>query len=133
MDEHMIDDLLDESSNEGLCSMNCSDIQNIINFCKENYDSWKEIKLGYVMTFSSDKKLPLEVNDFELDRGRRNLVFKSKDNISEIVTLSQLEKYLDFLKFDIDDWSSVRISCDNYSYANGSYMNDSNDTYYFLS
>lgn len=129
----MIDDLLDESSNEGLCSMNCSDLQGVINFCKENYDSWKDIKLGYVMIFSSDKKLFLEVNDFELDRGRRNLVLKSKDNISKIITLSQLEKYLDFLKFDIDDWSSVRISCDNYSYANGSYMDDPNDTYYFLS
>lgn len=133
MDEHMLDDLLDETSDEYLCSMNCGDLQGIVNFCKENFDSWRDIKLNYIMSFSSDKKLTLEVNDFELDRTNRNLILKSHDHVTKVVTLSQIDRYLDFLRFDIDNWSSVRICCDNYSYASSSYMNEPNETFYFLS
>lgn len=133
MEERMLDDLLDETSDEYLCSMSCGDLQNIVNFCKENYDSWRDIKLNYVMSFSSEKKLTLEVNDFELDRVNRNLILKSKDDIFKVINLSQIDRYLDFLRFDIDNWWDIRICCDNYCYVNNNKIDESNDTVYFLS
>lgn len=132
MDENMLEDLLPEIDDESSNSINCSDLQNLINFCRDNYDNWREMKLNYIISFSGEKKLNLEVNSFSLDRNNRNLVLTCDDNNSKILSIFDLERYLDFLKLDIDEWWSVRVTCDNYYFASGHFIDENNGVISFV-
>ena len=88
----------------------CSDIQTMINFCRETYDNWKDITLEYNVQIDSSTELQFDITDFELCGDVLYLNSHSKETP---LNLSDLENYLSELRDSKEDWGNVLIMCDN--------------------
>jgi len=109
----MDDDFLNAFLNELISDsdlMRCCDLQNMINFCRETYDNWKEIKLEYSIQIKKDTELQFDVTKINLTE---NVLFLESHEDDKILTLEDLELFLDDLRSSKEDWGDILIMCDH--------------------
>jgi hypothetical protein len=109
----MDDDFLNAFLNELISDsdlMRCCDLQNMINFCRETYDNWKEIKLEYSIQIKKDTELQFDVTRINLTE---NVLFLESHEDEKILTLKDLEQFLDDLRSSKEDWGDILIMCDH--------------------
>lgn len=113
MEEDFFENLLNEIIKD-VAYLKCNEIQSMINFCKENYDNWKDIRLEYSVQISDDTELQFDVNSIRYDE-KENLLLFDSTGIEEdkILTVYDLEKMLDFLRQEGDDWANAILICNN--------------------
>jgi len=109
MDEEFLNNFLNDIfSNNDLIKL--SDLQSMINFCRENYDNWKDIKLEYSVQIDKDSELQFDITNFNLTE---NVLFLESRDDNDILTLKDFDEFLDNMKKDKDDWGNIIIMCDN--------------------
>ena len=109
----MDDDFLNTFLNELISDsdlMRCCDLQNMINFCRETYDNWKEIKLEYSMQIKKDTELQFDVTKINLTE---NVLFLESYEDDKILTLKDLEQFLDDLRDSKENWGDILVMCDH--------------------
>ena len=109
MDEEFLNNFLNDIFNNNDL-IKCSDLQSMINFCRENYDNWKDIKLEYSVQIDKDSELQFDITNFNLTE---NVLFLESDDDNDILTLKDFDDFLDNMKKDKDDWGNIIIMCDN--------------------
>jgi hypothetical protein len=109
MDEEFLNNFLNDIFNNNDL-IKCSDLQSMINFCRENYDNWKDIKLEYSVQIDKDSELQFDITNFNLTE---NVLFLESDDDNDILTLKDFDEFLDDMKKDKDDWGNIIIMCDN--------------------
>ena len=114
MEEDFFKNLLNEIMSDMTPYLKCNEIQQMINFCKENYDNWKETKLEYSIQISDDTELQFDVNSIEYDEKENLLLFDSTGvEEDKILTVYDLEKFLDFLREEHEGWADAILICNN--------------------
>jgi hypothetical protein len=114
MEEDFFKDLLNEIMSDMTSYLKCNEIQQMINFCKENYDNWKDTKLEYSIQISDDTELQFDVNSIEYDEKENLLLFDSTGlEEDKILTIYDLEKFLDFLREEHENWPDAILICNN--------------------
>ena len=113
MEEDYFEKLISEIMRD-VAYLKCSEIQSMINFCKENYDNWKDIRLEYSVQISDDTELQFDVNSIRYDE-KENLLLFDSTGIEEdkVLTVYDLEKMLDYLREDGNDWANAILICNN--------------------
>jgi hypothetical protein len=109
----MDDDFLNTFLNELISDsdlMRCCDLQNMINFCRETYDNWKEIKLEYSMQIKKDTELQFDVTKINLTE---NILFLESYEDDKILTLKDLEQFLDDLRDSKENWGDILVMCEH--------------------
>ena len=109
----MDDDFLNTFLNELISDsdlMRCCDLQNMINFCRETYDNWKEIKLEYSMQIKKDTELQFDVTKINLTE---NVLFLESYEDDKILTLKDLEQFLDDLRDSKENWGDILVMCEH--------------------
>jgi hypothetical protein len=109
MDEEFLNNFLNDIFNNNDL-IKCSDLQSMINFCRENYDNWKDIKLEYSVQIDKDSELQFDITNFNLTE---NVLFLESDDDNDVLTLKDFDEFLDDMKKDKDDWGNIIIMCDN--------------------
>ena len=97
MDDSKLRNLLEDIEDFNLPMTKCDDLQKIINYCQENYDYWREIKLCYSFFYNHDQSIFFDINDFNLDNKNRVLELICDDNKDSSFTILSLEKLLNFI------------------------------------
>jgi phosphoglucomutase len=88
----------------------CNDLRNMINFCRETYDNWKDIKLEYSVQIKKNTELQFDITNFNLNG---DILFLESREDNEILTLKQLDDFLDTLVDTKENWGDILIMCDN--------------------
>ena len=88
----------------------CSDIQIMVNFCRETYDNWKDITLEYSVQIDSSTELQFDITDFEL---REDVLYLNSHSKETPLNLKNLDDYLSELRDSKEDWGNILIMCDN--------------------
>jgi hypothetical protein len=133
MDENILKDILEEIDEFQESSSRCRDLQKVILHCRENYDSWKEIKLGYLFSFYKSKSISVDINDFDFDPKNRVLVLLNVEGSNKILTINDLDKLLDYLKNEYNDWGDILLICDNYYNPSSCFFDENQDKICFVS
>lgn len=109
MDDDFLNAFLNELINDSDL-ITCSDLQLMLNFCRETYDNWKEIKLEYSIQIEKDTELQFDITKFNLTE---NAVFlESKDN-QKVLTLKELDDFFEYIRNSKDNWGELLVMCDN--------------------
>lgn len=109
MDEEFFNNFLNELFNDNDL-IKCSDLQSMINFCRENYDNWKDIKLEYSVQIDKHSELQFDITNFNLTE---NALFLESDDENDILTLKDFDDFLDKIKNTKEDWGDIIVMCDN--------------------
>lgn len=115
----MDDDFLNAFLNELIKDsdlITCSDLQLMLNFCRETYDNWKDIKLEYSVQIEKDTELQFDITAFNLTE---NVVFLESHNNEKILTLKELDSFFDSIRNTKENWGQLLIMCDNDIEVNG--------------
>jgi hypothetical protein len=88
----------------------CSDMQIMVNFCRETYDNWKDITLEYSVQIDSSTELQFDITDFEL---REDVLYLNSHSKETPLNLKNLDDYLSELRDSKEDWGNILIMCDN--------------------
>lgn len=113
MDDRKIKNLLEDIEDFNLPMTKCDDLQKIINYCQENYDYWREIKLCYSFFYNHDQSIFFDISDFNLDNKNRVLELICDDKKDSNFTVLNLEKLLNFIKSDDQNWNSIIVTCES--------------------
>lgn len=132
MDENILKDILDEIDDFQGSSCRCRDLQKIILHCQENYDLWKEIELGYLFSFYSDRVISVDITNFDYDHKNRVLELTNNDN-NKVLTIDDLNKLINYLKNDDPNWGDILIICDNYYSPSSCYYDEDQNKICFVS
>lgn len=109
MDEEFFNNFLNELFNDNDL-IKCSDLQSMINFCRENYDNWKDIKLEYSVQIDKHSELQFDITNFNLTE---NALFLESKEDNDPLTLKDFDDFLDKIKNNKDDWGEIIVMCDN--------------------
>jgi hypothetical protein len=132
MDEKILQNILEEIDDHQMIPSKCRDLQEIIYYCRENFDDWKNIKLYYIISFQK-KSISIDINDFEYDFKNRVLLLLNNDLKKEDLTIKDLDNFLNYLKTEEDDWGDNLLICDNFSNPNTCFVDESENKICFLS
>lgn len=114
MDDKTLKNILNEIEDFQAGSTRCNDLQQIVNYCRENYDFWKDIKLSFVFSSYHNSSISFDINDFVLDNRNRVLEFISNQEKDTNFTILDLEKLINYLKSDDSEWGNYLITCEEY-------------------
>lgn len=132
MDEKILQNILEEIKEENKIPSKCRDLQEIIFYCRENFDNWKDIKLYYIISFEK-KSISININDFEYDFKNRVLLLLNNDLKDDDLTIYDLDNFLNYLKTDEKNWADNLLICDNFSNPNTCFVDESENKICFIS
>lgn len=115
----MDDDFLNAFLNELISDsdlITCSDLQLMLNFCRETYDNWKEITLEYCIQIEKDAELQFDITSFNLTE---NVLFLESHQEEKVLNLQDLDNFLNSIRDTKNNWGQLLIMCDNDIDVNG--------------
>jgi len=115
MDDDFLNTFLNELINDSDL-ITCSDLQLMLNFCRETYDNWKDITLEYSIQIEKDTELQFDITSFNLTE---NVLFLESHQKEKVLNLQDLDNFLDLIKKDKENWGQLLIMCDNDIDVNG--------------
>lgn len=102
---NFLNDLINESD-----LIKCSDLQVMVNFCRETYDNWKNITLEYNVQIDPSTELQFDITRFELCG---DVLYLNSDSQEDPLNLNHLDDYLSQLRESKEDWGNILVMCDN--------------------
>ena len=133
MDENILKDILEEIEDFQKSFSRSKDLQKVILYCQENYDSWKEIKLSYSFSFYKNNSISVDITNFDFDHKNQVLLLLNNENSDEILTIGDLEKLINYLKTDDPNWGDILLVCDNYYSPSYCYFDENQNKICFVS
>lgn len=115
MDDDFLNSFLNELINDSDL-ITCSDLQLMLNFCRETYDNWKEITLEYSIQIEKDAELQFDITSFNLTE---NVLFLESHQNEKVLNLKDLDDFLNSIRDNKNDWGQLLIMCDNDIDVNG--------------
>jgi hypothetical protein len=133
MDENILKDIVEEIEDFQKTSARCRDLQKVILYCQENYDFWKEIKLGYLFSFYKNRSISVDITSFDFDQKNRVLLLSNDDTNNKIMTIFDLDKLINYLKNDDPNWGNILIVCDSCYSPSSCYFDENQNKICFVS
>jgi len=133
VDENILKDILEEIEDFQKTFSSCKDLQKVILYCQENYDSWRDIELGYSFSFYENNSISVDITGFDFDHKNQVLLLLNSEMSSKILTVGDLEKLINYLKNDDPNWGDILLVCDNYYSPSSCYFDENQNKICFVS